>query len=104
MSSDPVCEKTLDPILAFCITSALGCMKEPPIYGALRLLECMSLLISYDQSWKTEKDLFLGSLQRSIDENKLLCMEDETAFRQFLIETAESLLDRESNQTETGRN
>lgn len=84
----------MDVALAFCIASAIGCIDEPSIYGSLRLLEVMYRLL--DLSAKDEtgtKKEAIEKLSSYIVENKGVCMEDETKFREVLNKCAFCFMD-----------
>lgn len=83
-------------ILAFCISSALGCMNEPPSYGSLRLIEVMEGLIEYDKL-QHGKDASLESISFFIGQHKLSCMDDEDEFATNLMEIASMLMDATKN-------
>jgi len=82
-----------DEILAFCGSGALGCMDEPPIYGPLRLIDCLESLIQFGQENGLTHDDRLEKLADYIEENKLSCMYDEEGFRRALEEIVMRLLD-----------
>jgi hypothetical protein len=73
-------------IMAFMISSAMGCMNEPPIYGPLRLIESMERLIGFAGENGLEQDPRLLDVMRKIQEGKILCMYDEEAFTALLCE------------------
>ena len=79
-------------LLAFCITSAIGLMDEPPIYGPLRLIDCMERLICLGRENGLIKDTALFDLEQYIEDNKLTCMYDEEEFRNILQEIAFRLI------------
>lgn len=80
-------------LLAFCITSAIGLLEEPPIYGPLRLIDCMARLIRLGRETGQLQDPALAELEQYIEANKLTCMYDTKEFRQHLQEIAFRLLD-----------
>ena len=80
-------------LLAFCITSAIGCMDEPAVYGPLRLIDCMARVIRLGESLGLIQDADLSDLETYIEENKLVCMYDEDAFRGVLQEIAFRLIE-----------
>ncbi len=73
-------------IMAFMISSAMGCMKEPPIYGPFRLIESMEKLIGFAAEQGLDQDPRLIDVMRRIQEDKYLCMYDEEAFAALLRE------------------
>ena len=79
-------------ILAFCSSSALGCMGEPPIYGPFRLIECLERLIRFGQEQNLTHSDALAEIADYIEEHKLTCMYDEEDFRKTLENIVLSLL------------
>lgn len=79
-------------LLSFCISSAMGCMDEPPIYGSLRLIDAMERAIRIGQDNKITDSGELAEIADYIEENKLICMYDEEAFRGVLREVALRLI------------
>jgi len=71
-------------ILAFLASSAMGCLKEPPIYGPLRLLDALERLIRYIRKHEPEGVGGLGQIADHIGDAKLLCMTDRDKFEQLL--------------------
>ena len=82
-------------LLAFCSTSAIGLMDEPPIYGPLRLIDCMAQLIRLGRESGVVDNAAISELEQYIEENKLICMYDEEQFRKVLQEIAFRLMDAE---------
>lgn len=79
-------------LLAFCSTSAIGLMDEPPIYGPLRLIDCMAQIIRLGKESGFINNDAICNLERYIEENKLTCMYDESRFRDVLQEIALRLI------------
>ncbi len=72
-------------LLAFLITSARGCVDEPPLYGPLRLIDAAERLISLmEKRGIINKDLL--EIKAMIGEKKGLVMYDEKEFIKFLDE------------------
>lgn len=70
-------------LLSFLITSARGCVDEPPLYGTLRLIDAASRLIEImKEEGKATEDII--RLQKMIRENMNLVMYDEKAYIEFL--------------------
>ena len=78
-------------IFTFLLTSARGCVDEPPLYGPLRLLEGYSLLL--EMLKPEETDGFYYKLNEKIEELKDKCMEDEVQFVDGLDRVLEELTD-----------
>ncbi len=77
-------------LLAFLITSARGCVDEPPLYGPLRLIDAASRLIDIMKKEGKINEQILR-LQESIEEKMNLVMYDEEAFVEFLDELSQEL-------------
>lgn len=78
-------------IFTFLLTSARGCVDEPPLYGPLRLLEVYSLLL--EMLKPEETDGFYYKLNEKIEKLKDKCMEDEVQFVDGLDRVLEELTD-----------
>jgi hypothetical protein len=78
-----------DRIFSYLITSARGCIDEPPLYGPLRLLDAYSMLLEMLKSEEPE-DFYLR-LDKQIEEFKNKCMGDEEKFVEGLDQALESL-------------
>ena len=76
-------------IFTFLVTSARGCVDEPPIYGPLRLLEAYSILL--EMLKPGEADEFYYRLNDKIEELKDVCMVDERRFVDGLDRLIEEL-------------
>jgi len=77
-------------LLAFLITSARGCVDEPPLYGPLRLVDAAARLIEImKKEGKTTNEIL--KLQKLIEEKKNLVMYDEEEFTTFLDELLREL-------------
>lgn len=74
-------------LLSFCIMAAIGCLDEPAIYGPMRLLEVMELVIE-----QSENPGRLLELRDCIHESKTLCLYGEGRFRESLQEIAFRLI------------
>ena len=69
----------------FLLTSARGCLDEPPIYGPLRLLQALSRLAAVSQYADCIKtDEFLASAMQKIDKNQHRALQSEGEFATFL--------------------
>jgi hypothetical protein len=78
-----------DRIFSYLITSARGCVDEPPLYGPLRLLDAYSMLLGMLKSEETDE--FYFQLDKQIEEFKNKCMGDEKKFVEGLDKALESL-------------
>lgn len=78
-----------DRIFTYLITSAKGCVDEPPLYGPLRLLDAYSMLLSMLK--REEADEFYFKLDKQIEDFKNKCMGDEKQFVEGLDQALESL-------------
>ena len=77
-------------LLAFLITSARGCVEEPPLYGPLRLVDAAARLIEImEKEGKATPELL--ELQKLIEEKKDLVMYDEEGFVEFLDDLSKKL-------------
>lgn len=77
----------INKILAFLASSAMGCLEEPAIYGPLRLLESIELVIRFAEKHKLTNVDGLEQIADSIATNKNLCMIDKKAFSEFVNNT-----------------
>jgi len=69
----------------FLLTSARGCMDEPPIYGPLRLIQALGRLASISRhAERIETDEFLLRAKRKIDRNQHRALQSEEEFTKFL--------------------
>jgi len=78
-----------DRIFTYLITSAKGCVDEPPLYGPLRLLDAYSMLLGMQK--REETDEFYYELDKQIEDFKNNCMDDEKCFVEGLDKALESL-------------
>ncbi|HYE82460.1 MAG TPA: DUF6092 family protein [Clostridia bacterium] len=78
-----------DRIFSYLITSARGCIDEPPLYGPLRLLDAYSMLLRILKPEETDK--FYIRLDRQIKAFKDKCMSDQKQFVDGLDQALESL-------------
>lgn len=77
-------------LLAFLITSARGCVDEPPLYGPLRLVDAASRLIEIMRKEGKVNEQII-KLQKMIKEKMDLVMYDEEMFIEFLDELSKEL-------------
>ena len=69
----------------FLLTSARGCLDEPPLYGPLRLLQALSRLSTISRyAGCVEADEFLAGAKRKIDRNQHRALQSEEEFAKFL--------------------
>ncbi|KUO72644.1 MAG: hypothetical protein APF77_07330 [Clostridia bacterium BRH_c25] len=78
-----------DRIFSYLITSAKGCIDEPPLYGPLRLLDAYSILLGMQK--REDTDEFYFELGKQIESFKNKCMGDEKQFIEGLDQALESL-------------
>lgn len=78
-----------DRIFTYLITSAKGCVEEPPLYGPLRLLDTYSMLLGMQNPEETDE--FYFELDKQIQAFKNKCMGDERQFVEGLDQVLELL-------------
>ncbi len=78
-------------IFTHLLTSARGCIEEPPLYGPLRLLEAYSLLLHMLK--REETDEFYYQLDEQVENLKDKCMGHEKQFIEGLDQVLEALTD-----------
>lgn len=89
-SSDDILSDDHFKLLAFLITSARGCVDEPPLYGPLRLVDAAARLIEImGKEGKVVPEIL--ELQKLIEDKKDLVMYDEEGFIEFLDELSRKL-------------
>jgi hypothetical protein len=72
-------------LIAFMVSSAELCLREPIVYGTFRLVDGVSRLITMMAAHALpESSEFLTTLQTEIDEKKTLMMFDRPAYDDFL--------------------
>lgn len=95
MNSQPQAGITTDDalaLLAYLVTSADLCTREPLHYGMLRLVDAAGRLANaMVAAGGGEERPWLAELHQSIEANKELMMWDRPAFEQFLRDTAASV-------------
>jgi hypothetical protein len=78
-------DKALRELFCFILTSARGCVDEPPLYGPFRLLDTYSRLIeALSDDWM---DSFWREQKEQIDNYKTTVMYDQEAFVQSMDQT-----------------
>ena len=89
-SSDDILSDDHFKLLAFLITSARGCVDEPPLYGPLRLADAAARLIEImGKEGKVVPEIL--ELQKLIEDKKDLVMYNEEGFIEFLDELSRKL-------------
>ena len=89
-SSDDILSDDHFKLLAFLITSARGCVDEPPLYGPLRLVDAAARLIEImGKEGKVVPEIL--ELQKLIEDKKDLVMYNEEGFIEFLDELSRKL-------------
>jgi hypothetical protein len=74
-------------IALFLVTSAQGCLNEPPLYGPFRLLDAFSRLAEFpDYATELKSDTFLKEMKAIVDEKKFLVMYDVDGFKKAVDE------------------
>jgi hypothetical protein len=69
------------------VTSAQGCIGEPPLYGPFRLLDALSKLADFpDYVAGLNPDPFLKEIKAVIDEKNFLVMYDVDGFKKTINE------------------
>jgi len=81
-------------LMAYLVSSALGCLDEPQAYGSFRLLDALSRLLEILETVKPEDKGFLEALRREIEEKKYMVLSDPAGYRRFLVELAGRLVER----------
>jgi hypothetical protein len=71
-------------LMIFSISSSIGCINEPKIYGPLRLLEVTEKLIELYNINSNERNDQIIKILDMIKKDKLLCMTDEEKFKELL--------------------
>lgn len=71
-------------LLAYLVSSAVNCQKEPKIYGSLRLIEAAERLIGQLSSDGLLQDPKMQNVAEKIEAGKFLCMTDEAGFYRML--------------------
>lgn len=86
-------------LLAYAISSAAGCVSEPKLYGPMRLADVAARLIRLLDEQGLLKNGDLDAIADRIEEDKLLCMDDEEGFVKMLEDTSgmmAEIINRES--------
>jgi hypothetical protein len=78
-------------LLAFLLTSARGCIDEPPIYGPLRLIDAADKLISIIVKKYGRQLTELQEIRRKIEKARNLVLTNEEEFTKTLDELVRSL-------------
>lgn len=71
-------------LLAYIISSAVGCVSEPRLYGPMRLADTAGKMIHLLEEHDLLRTAGLNSIADRIETDKLLCMDDEQGFIQML--------------------
>lgn len=75
-------------LLAYAISSALGCVNEPKLYGPTRLVDMAERLIRFFDEQELLQAEGLNDIADRIEQDKFLCMDDKEAFVQMLKDTS----------------
>lgn len=80
-------EQRIFEFAVFLLTAARGCVREPHMYGPLRLVDAVSRLTdAFSNSKFLKADQFLIEAKKKIDENKFTVMASEQEFVKFIDE------------------
>ncbi|MCX6095655.1 MAG: DUF6092 family protein [Candidatus Bipolaricaulota bacterium] len=90
MSADR--EQELFDLVGYMVTSARNLLDEPPLYGPFRLLDSASRLIAILEETSAASPRLLA-LRGRIEAGKYSVMGEETAFRAFLDDLVNALVD-----------
>ncbi len=91
MSTENILEDEHFQLLAFLLTSARGCIDEPPIYGPLRLIDAADKLISMlMEKYRGESKEF-QEIRKKIEKARNLVLTNEEEFTKTLDELVRSL-------------
>lgn len=91
MSTENILEDKHFQLLAFLLTSARGCIDEPPIYGPLRLIDAADKLISMlMEKYRGESKEF-QEIRKKIEKARNLVLTNEEEFTRTLDELVRSL-------------
>jgi uncharacterized protein DUF6092 len=83
--SSPGPDDYMYDLAMFLLTSARGCLDEPPIYGPLRLMQALSRLATTSRHMPcVSADEFLLAARKKIDQNEHIAFESEEEFTKFL--------------------
>jgi hypothetical protein len=79
-------EHALFEYVLYLVSCARLSLDEPPIYGSFRLIEGASRLIDEAPQWGLKVDETLRRVRESIEQHKLLMIDEQPAYRQWLDE------------------
>ena len=71
-------------LLAYVISSASGCVKEPKLYGPFRLIDTAERVINLLSEQSLLSTAALDEVAKRIETDKLLLMNDEEGFVKML--------------------
>lgn len=75
-------------LLAYTLSSAVGCVTEPKIYGPMRLADVAARLVRLLDEQGLLADEKLDAIAGRIEEDKFLCMDDQEGFVKMLGDTS----------------
>jgi len=85
-------EEYIFRLVNFLVSSARGCIDEPPLYASFRLLDALERIIDLHLYVPCLKeDNFLKELKSVVEENKFLVLTDPEKFKVFLDELLRKL-------------
>src|SRR5687768_10873944 len=86
---DVLCEAEALALLAFLISSAEGCLKEPPLYGVFRLsTAAIKLAASWEPHASAETAAFLRDIMSRWDAEASLLGRDTRRLKAYLAESS----------------
>ncbi len=91
MHMEKILEDKHFQLLAFLLTSARGCIDEPPIYGPLRLIDAAEKLISILMEKYRGESTELKEIRNKIEKARNLVLTNEEEFIKTLDDLVVSL-------------
>lgn len=91
MTMEKILEDEHFQLLAFLLTSARGCIDEPPIYGPLRLIDAADKLISILMEKYRGGLIELQEIREKIEKARDLVLANEEEFIKMLDDLVVSL-------------
>ena len=85
MKKKPEVGKLIFDLAAFLVSSARGCLDEPPAYASFRLLEALERIIELQSKLPcVGENNFMEKLRSEVEKNKFLVLRDPEGFKAFL--------------------
>ncbi len=85
MSRQPP-EQEFFEFVVYLVSCARLTLDEPPVYGSFRLVEGASRLIEAARGWGIEVDEVLARTRESIEQGKLLMIDEHEAYERWLTD------------------